>query len=87
MGRERGLVMYNYQRMKPQVFTEEGFKKIDIIKKNMEGREVLTVNEAMKNLTGDSWHSLACVDYLVEYGSLKYVLKEGATQDYILKVC
>lgn len=77
--------MYNYQNERAEVFTPEGFNKIEEIKKNVKGREVFTLGEAMKGICGDSWHTMACVDWLVENGDFKYVFKEGATQNYILK--
>lgn len=78
--------MYKYEEMREKVFTEEGFKKIKKLRKNMENREVLTVGEAIKGMLGDSYHSQAVVDYLVESGELKYLLQDGAKQYWVLKV-
>lgn len=60
---------------------------IEKIKRNMEDREVFTVGELIRGLTGDSWTMLACVDFLEENGDIKYKLKEGAKQNYIMGKC
>ena len=66
---------YNYQEMRPQIFTEEGVKMMNEMRDKM--REKLNscgafrANEVL--VSGDSWLMLAIIDFLVENGEIKEV--------------
>lgn len=79
--------MYRYEEQRKEVFTPEGVELLFKISENVRDREVFTINEAIKGLSGDSWTMLACIDYLVEIDKFKYVHKGGMRQEYVLKWC
>jgi hypothetical protein len=82
--------MYNYEDLKPKLFTEEGqttFIKIrDHVKKTLLVSGAISAGKAMSAATGDSWLMLACVDRLVETGELREVTQEGVFAQHRLFV-
>jgi hypothetical protein len=65
---------YNYQTMRPQVFTEAGqlmFLKIrDNAQEKIKNSGCVMSHNLMSGCTGDTWMMLACIDRLVEIGEL-----------------
>lgn len=69
--------MYRYEDMKPKLFTEEGVKTLRTVERNVR-RLISTAGavraqEAWSGISGDSWTWIACLDYLVEAGTLRCV--------------
>lgn len=68
---------YNYNTLRPSLFTEDGqvmFLKIrDHVKKLLSQAGAVRMGEAISCSTGDTWEMLACVDRLVELGELREV--------------
>lgn len=73
--------MYNYQEIKPSLFTEDGqvlFLKIrDKTKHLIKTAGAFRMQEAIADCTGSSWDFLACVDRLVELGEIREITKQG----------
>lgn len=67
--------MYNYQKMRPTVFTEGGVMMLLSIRDRI--RECCKMSGACQfanaMTSGDTWEQLACVDYLVERGDIRRV--------------
>ena len=68
---------YEYQTERPWIFTEEGVdallrcrKRVDYCLK-VSGAVMML--EAIRGITGSSWHALALVDYLVERREIREV--------------
>ena len=81
--------MYDYQKIKPVVFTEDGqrmFLKIrDHVHKVLAQAGAITVDKAMDGVGGDAWERLACVHRLEELGEIQEVTKgqDLATQNRV----
>lgn len=79
-----GEVMYNYEKEKPGIFTEEGqimFLQIrDNIQRLLKVSGAVRMQEAMSGTSGCSWKMLACVDRLVELGELREITRDCAGQ-------
>lgn len=73
--------MYNYDEIKPTLFTEQGqvmFLKIrDKVKTLIDSAGAVRMNEAISGTCGDSWQQLACVDRLVELGEIREISLDG----------
>lgn len=70
--------MYEYARMRPEVFTEQGqvmFLRIrDGIQDALKSSGAIRMQEAISFAGGgDAWVMLACVDRLVELGELREI--------------
>lgn len=70
---------YDYQTEKPKIFTEKGqkdFLKIrDNVFKHCKESGACGFGAATRDISGDTWFQLACLDRLVELGEvveLKY---------------
>lgn len=80
--------MYNYQELKPELFTEHGqvmFMQIrDKAKDLLKSAGCFRMDKAMQGASfGDSWTMLACVDRLVELKEIKEVTdKEKVSAQY-----
>jgi hypothetical protein len=65
---------YNYDTMRSKVFTEDGqvmFLKIrDNAKALIARAGAVSADRLTKNVTGDSWTMIACIDRLVELGEM-----------------
>lgn len=65
---------YDYERMRPTVFTEDGqvkFLKIrDTAKELLKNSGAVTSGKLMGCVTGDTWVMMACIDRLVELKEL-----------------
>ena len=76
--------MYDYTTERSFVFTEPGvemlFKARDKANKLLAEAGAFREQEVLSCLSGDSWHQLACVDYLVERGEIRRVYDRGARQ-------
>ena len=77
--------MYKYEEMKKEVFTEDGYKTIVKIKRNIQNRECFNTTELIKNCSGDSWVMLACVDWLVESGEIELVSEKGSRNHWVYR--
>ena len=68
-------MMYNYEQMKPELFTEQGNATLIAIRD--EARRLLSeagafrASKAWRKARGDSWLMLAALDYLVERGDIR----------------
>ena len=75
---------YDYDKMKKDLFTDDGQRKFleirDNVHKLLEISGAFMMNNAFKDITGDSFLMLACVDRLVELDEIKEVLRDCATQ-------
>lgn len=77
---------YEYQQQRTRIFSEEGVRTLLYIYRTalrlLEKSGSFTANYA---LYGDSWVSLACLDYLCEQGILREVeqVRKPAGQDRI----
>jgi len=77
-------VPYEYINERPFVFTENGIKML--LKLRDRARELLGEAGAFREqelqncVSGDSWHMLACVDYLVERGDIRRVCGDTVRQ-------
>lgn len=73
--------MYNYQKEKQKVFTEEGqlmFMQIrDNVKKLLEQSGAVMLDNAIRVVTGDSWLMLACIDRIVELGEIREIPQDN----------
>lgn len=69
--------MYNYQEVKPRIFTEQGqvmFLAIrDRTHQLLKLAGAARMQEIMTATAGDAWHMLACVDRLVELGEIREI--------------
>lgn len=73
--------MYDYQTELPRIFTEDGVKKLIEIRDAV--NKLLKLTGAFRydylHISGDSWFTLACVDYLVE---TKELVRLQGTENY-----
>lgn len=77
--------MYNYDNEKSGVLTRDGVAKLLTIKDNMwkyPRDYIISYLELTRNTYGDSWNTLACVDWLEENGHIQCVSKEGYRQHW-----
>lgn len=71
--------MYKYENERPTLFTENGMNVV--IKVRDEARRLLSISgcfmlgHLMSKVTGDSWTTMAAVDYLCERGEMKEVVQ------------
>jgi hypothetical protein len=65
---------YSYEKMRPNVFTEDGqvtFLKIrDNAKTHIASAGAVSADRLTRGVTGDSWTMMACIDRLVELKEL-----------------
>ena len=80
---------YEYENEKHHLFTESGIK--DVLTLYIAAQSMLkkggafTVGAALGAMgTGDIWHQLAAIDFLVEHKYLKYISTTGSKQNYVL---
>lgn len=70
--------MYDYQKERPNIFTEEGVERLTKVRKHVEKCLALAgavrMEEATSTVGGDTWGQLAYVDYMVEKGELREVI-------------
>lgn len=74
--------MYDYQKIKPVVFTDEGqrmFLRVrDHVHRVLKEAGSITMEKAMAGAQGgDSWEMMACVDRLVELGEIREIRQHG----------
>lgn len=66
--------MYNYEKERQHLFTDEGqrlFLKIrDHVMEMLRASGAVTMAKALEAEMGDSWHKMACVDRMVELKEL-----------------
>ena len=78
---------YNYETVKPDLFTERGVEMLMKVKDQV-GRLLFTagaftMEKVTRTVTGDSWLMLACLDYLVEKGEIDLVSDKGMRQHWV----
>ena len=78
---------YNYETIKPQLFTERGVGMLMQIKDQV-GRLLFsagafTTEKVTRTVTGDGWLMCACLDYLVEKGEIDLVSDKGMRQHWV----
>ena len=75
--------MYDYGAMKPELFTEKGIEQIlDALSNAQKLLPLAGVVKASKLWPcGDTWLSMAAVDFLVHKGYLRQVAIRAAAQD------
>jgi hypothetical protein len=73
--------MYEYEKEKPKLFTDEGqrdFLKVrDNVQKLLALAGAVRFDKAVSVISGDGWFMLACVDRLVELGELRAITDDG----------
>lgn len=78
---------YNYITERPFVFTEKGIKKLlklrDRAEELLRAAGAFREQELHQSVSGDSWETLACVDYLVESGDIRLVYQGHVRQHSI----
>ena len=74
---------YDYFRYRRNVFTEEGFKMLEAMNKNIKNFNNFSFKEIAHGLSGDSWLMLACIDYLEETGKIMALTKDGWRQNWV----
>lgn len=78
--------MYNYETQKPKIFTENGqvmFLKIrDNVNQILKVAGAVRMQEAIREVCGDSWMMLACVDRLVELRELTEITGSEVAGQY-----
>lgn len=66
--------MYNYQKEKPGIFSEDGQKMFLRIRDKanalLKTAGCFRMQEVISGATGSSWQMLACVDRMVELGEI-----------------
>jgi hypothetical protein len=73
--------MYNYEKERPWVFTDEGQR--DLLKVRDKTFNLLKLAGAVRSqemitgLTGSDWQHLALVDRLVELGDIREIQQQG----------
>jgi len=62
--------MYNYEELKPKLFSEEGFKLIESVRRNIAAvtkeRDFFLMEEATHGIVGSNWEAMSAVDFLKE---------------------
>jgi hypothetical protein len=70
--------MYNYQEIKPRLFSDEGqrlFLKVrDKVNGLLKVAGAFQMQEAIQGFTGSNWEMIACVDRMVELGEIMELL-------------
>lgn len=70
--------MYNYEKEKPEIFTEKGneiFLKIrDNVFKILKLKGLINMSDAIKSCSGSNWFLMACIDRMVELGEIQEVV-------------
>lgn len=78
--------MYDYQEIKPYIFTEKGQVKFlavrDNVKKLINIAGAVNITKAISVVSGDSWQSMACVDRLVELGEIRELSQDKCAGQY-----
>lgn len=77
---------YSYEVERPNLFTPDGVKLLISVRDNVQYllrlAGAVRLQEAIGGATGDSWHMLAAIDYLVELGELREITAPGVPGQY-----
>lgn len=69
--------MYIYKEQRRTIFTEEGVEKLletrAAVTHFLQYTTVFTMGDIFGRVMGDTWGTMACVDYLVERGVIREV--------------
>lgn len=72
---------YDYRTERPFIFTEDGVPMLGLIQSNarrlLASSGAFRLDKAIANVSGESWHMLACIDYMVERGMIIEVTEEA----------
>jgi hypothetical protein len=75
--------VYKYETEKKALMSTDGFRKLlsmrERIDKLLETSGAFTMSKAIEGLTGDSWLSMACVDFFVEERTIQEVSNPHST--------
>lgn len=69
--------MYDYQKEKQYLFTDEGQRKLLAVRDRVQflilQAGAVRMQEAISDTTGSIWLALACVDRIVELGEIREI--------------
>lgn len=69
--------MYNYPEVRPEIFTDSGRQKLEVIRQKVSqhlgNSPSITLVQAISGALGDTWVNMACVDRMVELGELEEI--------------
>lgn len=71
---------YSYAEMKRKLFTDEGVLVVLIVHTkvlNMNVGDLKTIGQLIEGIPGDSWVTLAAVDYLIKHDVLREIHQRG----------
>lgn len=74
--------MYKYEDFEEWLKTQEATDIIENIKYNIDENKSMNFYDLTKEIYGDSWEMLACIDYLEKTGYLECINRLGTAQDY-----
>jgi hypothetical protein len=73
--------MYNYEEIKPRLFTDSGQRNLlkvrDMARHLLKEAGAFMMFSALKDIGGDSWEMMAYVDRLVELGEICEITEAG----------
>ena len=68
---------YKYEDLRPQIFTDEGQKQFlqvrDCAQRLLKVSEAFRAGAIVRQVSGDTWQTLACIDRLVELGEIREI--------------
>jgi hypothetical protein len=80
------MMSYVYQNHRLWIFTEEGVRDLLVVKDHVAGlldaAGAVMLWKAIATVSGDSWHQLAIMDYLVELGYLREITTPGVAAQH-----
>lgn len=80
------LLVYEYSRFKPQVFTEAGQVAFLFVRDNVNSllkqSGAVRMKEGINNAIGEIYMHMACIDRMVELGELREVETPAGTSEY-----
>lgn len=78
--------MYNYQKQRPELFTESGVEMLIKIRENVRvciaKSGAVRATEAWCRVTGDMWTMAAALDYLVEIKVIREITDSSTWGQY-----
>jgi hypothetical protein len=78
--------MYDYKKERPWVFTEDGVRKLfevyDIAVRAIEQTGAVSTSRLMR-VSGDSFQTMACIDFLEEIGRIRCCAKAGIRNEWV----
>lgn len=78
--------MYNYEKMKEELFTDKGQQKFikvrDKVFDLLDKAGAVRIQEVLSSVGGDAWLVLACFDRMVEWKELKEITSGTTAGQY-----